>query len=68
MSTRGSNPPRLEQGWARSLLKGVKKRLRDLRALVQGMLGKLAPDSSLGHPARRGHQPAAMRGGLFVGR
>jgi hypothetical protein len=37
--------------WARSFMKGVKKRMRDLRALVQGILGKLAPETSLGQPA-----------------
>lgn len=39
------------RAWARSFMKGVKKRLRDLRALVQGVLGKLAPETSLGQPA-----------------
>jgi hypothetical protein len=32
-------------------MKGVRKRLRDLRALVQDILGKLAPDTSMGQPA-----------------
>lgn len=32
-------------------MKSLKKRLRDLRALVQDVLGKLAPDTSMGQPA-----------------
>jgi hypothetical protein len=45
-------------------MKNVKKRLRDLKALVQDILGKLAPDPSMGQPAMRALRTVTLRGGL----
>lgn len=52
--------------WARSFMKSLKKRMRDLKALVQDILGKLAPEGAIGQPSRSGLRAATLRGGLHV--
>jgi hypothetical protein len=55
---------RRAQIWTRAFMSWVKKRLRDLRALVQEILGKVAPGGAMALPARRILHAPSLCGGL----